>query len=74
MAKSTSPSLVGAIERLAIAGQQAGLSVEQMIDFLNDGMAVETLLDLIAWRFEVLRNPLVLQGSPSDWIAAPSRA
>jgi hypothetical protein len=74
MAKSAGPSLVAAIERLAIAGQQAGLSVEQMIDLLNDGMAVETLLDLIAWRLEASRNPLVLQGSSSDWVAAPCRA
>lgn len=74
MAKLTSPSLVGAVERLAIAGQQAGLSVEQMIDLLNDGMAVDTLLDLIAWRLEAMRNPLLLRGAPSDWVAAPCRA
>lgn len=74
MAKLTSPSLVGAVERLAIAGQQAGLSVEQMIDLLNDSMAVDTLLDLIDWRLEALRNPPILQGSPSGWVAAPCRA
>jgi hypothetical protein len=74
MAKLTSPPLVAAIEKFAIAGQQAGLSVEQMIDLLNDGMAVDTLLDLIAWRLEALRNPLVLRRSSSDWVAAPCRA
>lgn len=69
-----SPSLVGAIERLAIAGQQAGFSVEQMIDLLNDGMAVATLLDLIDWRLEALRNPPILHGSSSGWVAPPCRA
>ena len=36
-----------AICKLAIAGEQAGFSVEQMIDFLNAGLTVERLLDLI---------------------------
>lgn len=45
-----SPSLMVAIGKLAIAGEQAGFSIEQMIDLLNSGLAVETLLDLIAWR------------------------
>ena len=44
------PSLVTAIGKLAIAGEPAGFSVEQMIGFLNDGLTVETLLDLISWR------------------------
>ena len=74
MAKLTSPSLVAAIEKLAIAGQQAGLSDEQMIYFLNDGMAVDTLLDLITWRLEASHNPLILQWAHSDWVAAPCRA
>jgi hypothetical protein len=74
MIKYAGPSLAAAIEKLALAGQQAGLSVEQMIDFLNDGMAVETLLDLIAWRFEAAHNPRILRGSSSDWVAAPCRA
>jgi hypothetical protein len=38
------------MEKLAVAGQQAGFSIEQMIGFLSAGMAVETLLDLISWR------------------------
>jgi hypothetical protein len=40
-------SLVSAIEKLAIAGEQAGFTVEQMIQLLNDGLTVETLFDLI---------------------------
>jgi hypothetical protein len=49
-------SLVRAIGKLAMAGEQAGFTIEQMIDLLNAGLAVETLLELIAWR---------LEGSPS---------
>jgi hypothetical protein len=49
--------LVTAIGKLAIAGEQAGLSVEQMIQLLNDGLTVETLLELISWRLGEVRNP-----------------
>jgi hypothetical protein len=35
-----------AIGELAIAGEQAGFCVEQMVGLLNDGLTVETLLDL----------------------------
>ena len=44
------PSLITAIGKLAIAGEQAGFSVEQMISFLDDGLSIEDLLDLISWR------------------------
>jgi hypothetical protein len=44
------PSLVLVISKLAIAGEQAGFTLEQMIELLNDGLSVATLLDLIAWR------------------------
>lgn len=73
MAKLAGPSLV-AIEKFAIAGQQAGFSVEQMIDLLNDGLTVDALLDLIALQFEALRNPPIPPGSRSGWVAAPCRA
>ena len=41
---------VNAIRKLAIVGEQAGFSLDQMIQLLNSGMSVVTLLDLIAWR------------------------
>ena len=47
-------TLERAVCKLAIAGEQAGYSVEQMIDFLNSGLSVEGLLDLIALRLEKL--------------------
>jgi hypothetical protein len=56
MANTVSPSLVAAIEKLALAGEQVGFTIEQMIDLLDAGLTVEALLDLIAWR---------LEGSPS---------
>ena len=44
------PALVQAVEKLAQAGEQAGLSVEDMIRILNAGVSVEILLDLIIER------------------------
>ena len=45
-------TLVSGIAKLATIGQQAGFSVEQMIQLLNSGLGVEGLMDLIAWRLE----------------------
>ena len=45
-----SPSLVLATSKLAAAGEQAGFTLEQMIELLNRGLGVETLLELICWR------------------------
>jgi hypothetical protein len=47
-----SPSRVNAVHKLAIAGEQAGLSLEQMIRLLNSGVTVAALLDLITWRLD----------------------
>jgi hypothetical protein len=44
------PSLVLAISKLAAAGEQAGFTLEQMIDLLDHGLEVETLLELICLR------------------------
>ena len=52
------PGLLSAIGKLAIAGEQAGFSVEQMIQLLDDGLTVETLLDLISWSLEHRPQPL----------------
>jgi hypothetical protein len=45
---------VGAIRKLALAGEQAGLSVEEMIELLRTGVSVETLLDLVCYRLETI--------------------
>jgi hypothetical protein len=39
--------LIGAIRKLALAGEQAGFSVEEIIELLKTGASVETLLDLL---------------------------
>ena len=59
-------NLVVAISKLAVAGEQAGFSLEQMIQLLNAGLTAETLLELIAWRFEA-RHARPLAAS-SCWI------
>ena len=46
------PSLRNSIAKLALAGEQAGFTVEQMIQMLNAGVTVEGLLGLIEWRLE----------------------
>jgi hypothetical protein len=58
------PPLAQAIERLALAGEQAGISVEEMIQILNAGVRVEALLDLIGRN---LQASLETTG-PSPWI------
>jgi hypothetical protein len=46
------PSMIAAVTKLAVAGEQAGLSVEQMIRLLDAGLSVEALLTLIAQRLD----------------------
>jgi hypothetical protein len=62
------PSLVRTIGKLAIAGEHAGFSLEQMIELLNQGLSVETLLDLISWRLEDVRKPIGQPACSSGWI------
>ena len=44
------PSLVLAISRLAAAGEQSGFTLEQMMELLDTGLSVESLLELIWMR------------------------
>lgn len=41
-----------AVGKLAIAGERAGFTLEQMIRILNAGFTVEDLLDLIESRLQ----------------------
>jgi hypothetical protein len=61
-------TLERAICKLAIAGEQAGFSVEQMIDFLNAGLTVEGLLDLITFRLGKLTESSAAPAHYSGWI------
>jgi hypothetical protein len=55
-----------AVSKLARAGEQAGFSVELMIQLLNAGLTVATLLELIAKRLD---NPQpVTYRQSSRWI------
>lgn len=60
-------SLMTAIGKLAVAGEQAGFTIEQMIDLLNSGLAVGTLLELIAWRLEGSQSALPLVNLNPNW-------
>lgn len=44
------PILMTAIAKLVLAGEQAGFTVEQMIQLLQTGASVEALLNLIELR------------------------
>lgn len=63
------PMLVSAINKLAIAGTQAGFSLEQMIQLLDDGLSVESLLDLIAWSLQRRERAGCSLGCTSSWVA-----
>jgi hypothetical protein len=60
-------SLLAAIGKLAIAGEQAGFSVEQMIQILNGGFSVEDLSQLIARRLEPIPESVNLSAT-SRWV------
>jgi len=62
------PSLVLAISKLAAVGEQAGFTLEQMIELLDEGLEVETLLELICWRLHGVSLP-VTNGSSAHWVA-----
>jgi len=59
------PVIMTAIEKLVRAGEQAGFSVEQMIQLLQMGASVETLLSLIELR---LSPPTASSRRASRWI------
>jgi len=62
------PSLILAISKLAEAGEQAGFTLEQMIDLLDHGLQVETVLELIAWRLHAEAIPSTVTESRYRWV------
>lgn len=60
-------TLISGIAKLATAGQEAGFTVEQMIQLLNAGLSVESLVELIAWRLEQPK-PMPPVGCSSGWV------
>jgi hypothetical protein len=57
------PRLMTAVAKLVLAGEQAGFTVEQMIQVLQTGASVEALLNLIESRLSPSADP-----SSSRWI------
>ena len=62
------PSLVLAVSKLASAGDQAGFTLDQMIELLDSGLEVRTLLDLISWRLHGVPLPPVKASTSSCWV------
>jgi hypothetical protein len=59
------PSTAETVYKLAIAGEQAGFSVEKMIGILDAGVSVENLLLIIEWCLDgVVPTPV----RSSRWI------
>lgn len=52
----SSPNLEESIAKLAILGERAGFTIEQMIGLLSAGLSVATLLELITWRLEIFSS------------------
>jgi len=53
----STPSLPASVCELAVAGEQAGFTVEQMIWMLNAGVTIEGLLRVIEWRLDSQHTP-----------------
>jgi hypothetical protein len=51
------PSLVLAVSKLAAAGEQAGFTLEQMIELLDHGLEVQNLLEMIQLRLCPIATP-----------------
>ena len=43
-------SMIRAVAKLPMAGEQAGFTVEQMVSLLQAGLTITTLHELINWR------------------------
>jgi hypothetical protein len=46
-------SLAETIQKVVTAGQEAGFTLDQMIELLEKGVTVESLLRLIEWRLSL---------------------
>jgi hypothetical protein len=62
------PTLVLAISKLAAAGEQAGLTLEEMIDLLDHGLEVESLLELNCRRLHGVAMPIAHEVSRYRWV------
>ena len=58
-------ALLSALSKVVIAGEQAGFTLPELIQLLNKGISVETILELIDLRLEERR---LGTSSASRWI------
>lgn len=63
-----SPPLFTAVTKLAIAGEQAGFTIDKMVQLLNDGLTIESLLDLIESSLRRQEQPAVSPAGSSRWV------
>jgi hypothetical protein len=61
------PSVAASVFKLALAGEQAGFTPEQMIELLNAGLSIEGLLRLIESRLSRAASEASRSGS-SRWV------
>ena len=59
--------LLTALGKLVVAGEQAGFSLDQLIQLLNEGVSMETILEMIAWRLDA-RKPGAVPTASSQWV------
>ena len=59
------PIIANSVEELAIAGERAGFSSQDMIFMLSTGISMETLVDLIQWG---ARNSEPAPKRSSRWV------
>jgi hypothetical protein len=63
------PSIAATVYKLALAGQQAGFSLEQMIEMLDCGITVQTLLGLIESRLASHQwQEMPAETASSQWV------
>jgi len=62
------PSIATTVFKLTVVGEQAGFSVEQMIELLNAGITVESLLRIIERRLAAAPSYVSKQLCSSHWV------
>jgi len=62
------PSIAASVFKLAVAGEQAGFTLEQMIELLNAGLTVESLLRMIERRLARVSACEPEQLGSSRWV------
>lgn len=63
------PSAAATLYKFALAGEQAGFTLEQMIAMLNTGMTVQTLLELIELRLATLQwQEIPAEACSPQWV------